>query len=185
ADSRARRAAQNALYHITHSLIRLLAPILSFTAEEVWRHLSQDENDSVFLHTWHTLPALHNAAEIRERWQKLRQVRARVQKQLEELRAVGSIGSSLAAEVELYAQGEMLSFLESFGDDLRFAFITSQARVVKGAHPEALRVLPSSHPKCQRCWHYRADVGADKNHASICGRCVSNLYGSGETRHFA
>jgi isoleucyl-tRNA synthetase len=193
-DSRARRAAQNALYHIAHSLTRLLAPILSFTGEEVWQHLSGNPDDSVFLHTWHKLPELRNAREIRERWQKLRQMRAAVQKRLEELRVAGSIGSSLAAEVELYAGGETLSYLKSFGDDLRFAFITSQARVSNGSHPEALpsgveglalRVMPSAHSKCERCWHYRADVGADKNHASICGRCVSNLYGSGESRHFA
>ncbi|HVS27703.1 MAG TPA: isoleucine--tRNA ligase [Burkholderiales bacterium] len=193
-DSRPRRAAQNALYHIAQSLARLLAPVLSFTAEEVWRELGKNENDSVFLHTWHQLPIPNAVARIRERWQKLRQLRGAVQKQLEELRVEGHIGSSLAAEVELYAEEKMLSYLKSFDDDLRFAFITSQARVVTGNHPEAmpagmdgvaLRVTPSPHPKCERCWHYRADVGADKNYPAICGRCVSNLYGSGEPRHFA
>ena len=193
-DSRARRAAQNALYHIAHSLTRLLAPILSFTAEEVWRELSKNENDSMFLHTWHKLPIPSDAVRIRERWRKLRQLRGTVQKRLEELRIAGKIGSSLAAEVELYAEGEMLSYLKSFEDDLRFAFITSHARVGTGTHPDAmsagmdgvaLRVMPSPHPKCGRCWHYRADVGADAKHPEICGRCVSNLYGSGEPRHFA
>ena len=193
-DSRARRTAQNALYHIAHSLTRLLAPVLSFTAEEAWRELSRNENDSVFLHTWHNLPVPNDAARIRERWRKLRQLRGAVQKQLEELRVAGKIGSSLAAEVELYAEGEMLSYLKSFGDDLRFAFITSRARVGQGRHPEALpsgvdglelRVMPSPHRKCGRCWHYRADVGADAKHPEICGRCVSNLYGSGEPRSFA
>ncbi|MGH8744171.1 MAG: isoleucine--tRNA ligase, partial [Burkholderiales bacterium] len=193
-DSRPRRAAQNALYHIAHSLVRLIAPILSFTAEEMWRELGKNENDSVFLHTWHKLPVANDAGRVRVRWQKLRQLRGAVQKQLEELRVAGKIGSSLAAEVELYVEGEMLSYLKSFGDDLRFAFITSQARVGHGLHPQALpsgvnglelRVVPSPHPKCERCWHYRADVGADAAHPQLCGRCVANLFGAGELRTHA
>jgi isoleucyl-tRNA synthetase len=120
--------------------------------------------------------------------------RSDVQKQLESLRVAGKIGSSLAGEVELYANGEEAQFLRSFDDDLRFVFITSQARVVHEALTEAvptalpgvkLAVAPSSHPKCERCWHYRPDVGSDREHPDICGRCVSNLFGAGEARSHA
>jgi isoleucyl-tRNA synthetase len=193
-NSAARRSAQNALYHMTHSLLRLMAPILSFTAEEAWSVLHKSSDDSVFLHTWHELPKVPNADALMQRWTKLRELRSSVQKQLEELRVAGKIGSSLAAEVELYAQGEGLAFLRSFDDDLRFAFITSQARVsdrqnahalASGIDSVAMLAAPSMHEKCERCWHYRADVGADPEHPTICARCVANLFGSGEPRVYA
>jgi isoleucyl-tRNA synthetase len=191
--SRARRSAQNALYHITHSLTRLLAPILSFTAQEVWEVLDRGEA-TVFEQTWydHAQPA--DADALRERWQRLRTLRSDVLKQLEALRVEGKIGSSLAGEVALHADGEAAEFLKSFDDDLRFVFITSQARVLDGgAHDASDTVLPgvklavaaSPHAKCERCWHYRADVGADPEHPEICARCTANLYGSGEVRTHA
>ncbi|BAN35940.1 isoleucyl-tRNA synthetase [Sulfuricella denitrificans skB26] len=194
ADSRARRSAQNALYHITHSLVRLMAPILSFTAEEVWQVLAKIPEDSVFLHTWNdVMPTQPEEDVIRQRWVQLRRVRADVQKQLEEVRVAGKIGSSLAAEVDLYAIGEIFDLLDSFGDDLRFVFITSQARLHQGGHPEAvageagvgIRVSASPEQKCERCWHYRADMGADAAKPGLCGRCVSNLHGEGEPRQYA
>ena len=188
ANSRARRSAQNALHHIAHSLVRLLAPILSFTAQEVWETLQPGEA-TVFEQSWYHHPLPDDAATLRERWTRLRRLRSDVQKKLEELRVAGSIGSSLAGEVELQAAGEALSFLKSFGDDLRFVFITSQARVVEGTAGQPtvldgvlLNVAATAHAKCERCWHYRADVGADAAHPDICGRCVSNLYGDGEPR---
>ena len=193
ADSRARRAAQNALYHITHSLTRLLAPILSFTAQEVWETLN-GADATVFEQTWYELELPADADVLRGRWQRLRALRSDVQKQLEALRIAGRIGSSLAGEVELYANGEEGEFLRSFGDDLRFVFITSQARVANDDAADAvdtvlpgvkLRAAPSGHAKCERCWHYRADVGADTAHPEICGRCVSNLVGTGEARTHA
>jgi isoleucyl-tRNA synthetase len=193
ADSRARRSAQNALYHITQSLTRLLAPILSFTAQEVWETLN-GQDASVFEHTWYEFDLPQDADALRSRWQRLRTLRSDVQKQLETLRVAGQIGSSLAAEVELHANGEEGEFLRSFDDDLRFVFITSKAAVVNGiAHEAAETALPgvevsahpSPHAKCERCWHYRADVGADPAHPEICGRCVENLYGKGEVRTHA
>ncbi len=193
-NSKARRAAQNALHHITHSLTRLMAPIMSFTAEEVWSIWRAVPDDSVFLHTWYVLPEIDGAAGLQERWTRLRAIRASVQKQLETLRADGQIGSSLAAEVTLYANGEQLPFLQSFGDDLRFVLITSQARVASGSTPQAIpsevadvavQATPSEQPKCVRCWHYRADVGGDATHPEICGRCVANLCGDGEPRTYA
>jgi isoleucyl-tRNA synthetase len=193
AASRARRSAQNALYHITQSLTRLLAPILSFTAQEAWETLNGGDA-CVFEQTWyeHALP--RDADALRERWAKLRALRSDVLKKLEELRVAGRIGSSLAGEVTLHANGEHAAFLRSFGDDLRFVFITSQARLAEMAPADAaptalpgvtLSVAPSPHQKCARCWHYRVDVGADAAHPGICGRCVSNLYGAGEPRSHA
>ena len=195
-DSRARRSAQTALYHISHSLLRLIAPILSFTAEEAWAVLARDEDDSIFLHTWHELPSLDEAEcrDLRSTWGRLRELRTGVQKRLEDLRAEGKIGSSLAAEVDLYARSDSgLGPLADFGDELRFVFLTSQARLHAGTHPDAqplldgvsLRVSPSPHKKCGRCWHYRSDVGLDPEHPEICGRCASNLFGTGEQRALA
>ncbi len=194
ADSAARRSAQNALYHLTQGLVRLMAPVLSFTAEEVWQALAGNAEDSVFLHTWDgVLPTQPEEDVIKQRWVQLRRVRADVQKQLEEVRAAGRIGSSLAAELDLYAIGEIFDLLDSFGDDLRFVFITSQARLHQGHHAEAaageagvgIRVSPSEREKCERCWHYRDDVGAHADHPTLCGRCASNLYGEGEARRHA
>jgi isoleucyl-tRNA synthetase len=193
AASRVRRSAQNALYHVAQSLLRLLAPILSFTAQEAWDTLNGTEA-SVFEQTWYDLELPADADALRRRWERLRSLRSDVQKQLEILRVGGHIGSSLGAEVELYANGEEGKFLRSFDDDLRFVFITSQARVADGAAAGAadtgfpavkLAVAPSPHPKCERCWHYRADVGSDAAHPDICGRCVANLYGAGEPRAHA
>jgi isoleucyl-tRNA synthetase len=190
AASRARRSAQNALYHITHSLTRLLAPILSFTAQEVWETLQSGEA-TVFEQTWYEHDLPRDADALRERWATLRVLRSEVQKKLEELRVAGKIGSSLAGEVELYANGTQAAFLRSFADDLKFVFITSQARLVdampSGAVPATLpevsiAVTSSAHPKCERCWHYRGDVGSDADHPQLCGRCVSNLFGVGESR---
>jgi isoleucyl-tRNA synthetase len=196
ADSPARRSAQTALYHIAHSLLRLIAPILSFTAGEAWAVLTDDSDDSIFLHTWHGLPSLEETAsrDLRSRWAGIRELRAGVQKRLEELRADGRIGSSLAAEVDLYTQSESgFGALAAHGEELRFVFLTSQTRLHAGTHPDAqplldgvsFRVLPSAHSKCARCWHYRADVGVDPAHPEICGRCVSNLFGTGEHRVLA
>jgi isoleucyl-tRNA synthetase len=193
ANSRARRSAQNALYHITQSLVRLMAPILSFTAEEAWEVLSGGAT-SVFEQTWYVSGLPHNPDGLRARWRKLRELRSDVLKQLEALRAAGKVGSSLQGEVELYANGESSEFLRSFADDLRFVFITSQARVKDGAAPDAvgtalpdvnIRVYPSTHAKCDRCWHYRPEVGANPEHPGLCGRCEANLYGAGEPRQYA
>ncbi|WON75158.1 isoleucine--tRNA ligase [Nitrosospira sp. Is2] len=182
-----RRSAQGALHHIAHSLVRLFAPILSFTAEEVWQSLIGATEDSVLLHTWHELPLQQDEEALMARWARIRQLRSQVQGRLEEARVRGEIGSSLAAAVEIHTSGEDFSLLDSLGDDLRLILVTSSARVSRSedSASEATRVTPSAHPKCERCWHYRADVGVDPSHPTICGRCVSNLYGSGEARRYA
>jgi len=186
-----RRSAQNALYHITHSLVKLFAPILSFTTEEVWQQLVNSTDDSVLLHTWHQFPEQPNTLPdtqiLLQRWRQLRELRTRVQKQLEDARTRGEIGSSLAAVVEIHATKENYLLLEMLGDDLRFVLITSEVylRQVDNAEKETITVTASSHPKCERCWHYQQDVGTDPSYPTLCGRCISNLIGSGESRHYA
>jgi isoleucyl-tRNA synthetase len=182
-----RRSAQSALYHIAHSLVRLFAPILSFTAEEVWQHLVGSAEDSVLLHTWHEFPIQQDEDPLIARWTRIRELRSQVQGRLEEARVRGEIGSSLAAAVEMHIAGEDFSLLDSLEDDLRLVLVTSSARVFgsEDSAREGTRVAPCAHPKCERCWHYREDVGVDPVHPTICGRCVSNLYGSGEVRRYA
>jgi isoleucyl-tRNA synthetase len=186
-NSAARRSAQNALYQITHSLARLIAPILSFTAEEVWEVLSGKNDSSVFLDEWHQFPDAQLNGDAIAAWLKIEAWRAKVNKQLEEARAVGLIGSALAAEVDVYVAGEDYGVLARLGEDLRLVFITSRATVHRVATEAEghIDVSASLHDKCERCWHYREDVGADAQHATLCGRCVSNLYGSGEARKYA
>jgi isoleucyl-tRNA synthetase len=187
AGSRARRSAQTALHHITHSLVRLLAPILSFTAEELWAAFTGSKDDSVFFQTWHALPEVAGAERLLAKWTRLRELRGPVRKSIEDLRAAGKVGSSLQAEVEWRANGADYELLADLGDDLRFVLLTSAARVTRAARAEAegVSVAPSAHAKCERCWHYRADVGADPAHAQLCGRCVANLFGAGEPRAYA
>jgi isoleucyl-tRNA synthetase len=185
-NSRVRRSAQNALYHISQSLIRIMAPILSFTAEEAWRTFIGDDQRSIFEETLYELPAVTVDETFRNRWSDIRQLRDIVTKNLEAKRELKQIGSSLAAELDIEASGAMYESLARLGDELRFVLITSRATVrrVEGVGIRAV-VRPSEHPKCERCWHWRADVGADPKHPGICGRCVSNLLGAGEPRRFA
>ena len=184
ADSPARRAAQNALWHILQTLTRLMAPILSFTAEEIHGLPAGDADDSVFFHTWHDLPAQDGEAALLERWARIRAVRSQVQKHLEDLRVAGTIGSSLQAEVTLHARPETQADLAGLGDDLRFVLIVSAARV-RPATEDRIEASASAHAKCERCWHYRDDIGRNAEHPALCGRCVSNLFGAGESRQHA
>ena len=181
ADSKARRSAQNALYHVTQSLLRLMAPILSFTAEEAWKLAGKGE--SVFLATWHELPHIADAEALLERWLLIRAARGDVQKELEALRAAGKIGSSLQARVEVHASSETYRALSALGEDLKFVLITSEARVIE-AVPGEERVVaaPVEAGKCERCWHWRSDVGKEASHPGLCGRCIENLFGAGEPR---
>ena len=186
-NSTARRSAQNALHHIANCLVRLMAPVLSFTAEEAWPALGGKEDDSVFQGVWYGLPDAQLDGAGISAWSRIKTVRAKVNKQLEEARTAGLIGSALAAEVDVYIAAEEYKILNRLGDDLRLVFITSRATVhqVSSANEERIVVTPSAHAKCERCWHYRADVGSDAQHPQICGRCVSNLFGAGEVRKYA
>ncbi len=185
-NSKARRSAQNALYHITHSLARLIAPILSFTGEEVWATLSNNQETSVFEQLWYELPDSGLDGEMVNAWWDIRAVREQVNKKLEDQRAAGTIGSALQAEVDVYAPPATFKLLSRLGDDLRLVLITSRANVhLREGGELEIKVTPSSHTKCDRCWHYRADVGSDVAHPTLCGRCVSNLFGNGEARKYA
>ncbi len=191
AKSASRRSAQSALYHITYSLVRLFAPILSFTAEEAWEQLTAVPGDSVFLQVWHRFPADAQSPvetdKLLQRWNRLRQLRSRVQKKLEEARAQGAIGSSLAAIVDIHATGEDFALLNSLGNDLRFVMITSEVRLHQAptAEEDNITVTASLHAKCERCWHYCQDVGHNADHPTLCNRCISNFHGTGELRHHA
>jgi isoleucyl-tRNA synthetase len=185
--SHARRAAQTTLHHITQSMLRLMAPILSFTANEVWQTLGLADEHSVFEELWYDLPAHGLSAERIQAWQAVIASRADAAKEIEVLRATGQVGSSLQAELEFHVAEASYTALNSLGDDLRLVMITSAARVYKvpSANEQKIIVSASKHLKCDRCWHYRADVGADSAHPTICARCVSNLFGTGEARHYA
>jgi isoleucyl-tRNA synthetase len=184
--SQARRSAQNALWHITQGLLRLMAPILSFTAEEAWS-VFQPGNATILTETYYDYPEVAGGGALIHRWNALRAARSDVLKVLEEARAAKTIGSSLQAEVRIAASGAKLALLESLGDDLRFVLITSAAHVSAAADAagEHVTVAPSGHGKCERCWHYREDVGQDPAYPDICGRCVASLAGEGEPRQFA
>jgi isoleucyl-tRNA synthetase len=184
-NSRARRSAQSALWHILQTVTRLMAPILSFTAEEIWATLKQ--GDSVMLDTWHPLPAQAEESALVARWQAIRAVRASAGKFMEDLRTEGKIGSSLQAEVTITASGPEYEVLASLGDDLRFVLLCSKTvlRQCSDGTAMSIEVVASSNMKCGRCWHWRDDVGRDAAHPDLCGRCVSNLHGAGEAREFA
>ncbi|WP_199152907.1 isoleucine--tRNA ligase [Chromobacterium sp. ASV23] len=183
ADSRARRSAQTALYHITRSLLLMVAPILCFTADEAWNVLVDSEEESTLFHIWHEFPA--QAVEREEalsiKWQAIRELRAVVNKEIEELRSADKLGSSLQAEVEIDAPADLARQLLSLGEELKFVLIVSKVTVREAAEL-AIRVSPAAHEKCERCWHYRADVGSHAGHGAVCGRCVDNLDGQGEQR---
>ena len=190
--SHARRSAQTAIWHITQSLLRLIAPTLSFTAEEAWATFASKEayaasDETIFTQTYYTLPAVADGDALLAKYAVLRSIRNDVTKQLEEVRVGGSIGSSLQAEVVIKATADKFAALNSLGDDLKFAFITSAAtaELVATEAEESVVVNASKYQKCERCWHYRADVGVNADHATLCGRCVSNLFGQGEARRFA
>jgi isoleucyl-tRNA synthetase len=185
-NSHARRAAQSAVHHITHTMMRLMAPILSFTADEVWQTLGLDKEATVFEELWYDLPA-HGLSDAQiQDWKNIIEVRALANKAIEEKRSAGEVGSSLQAEISIVVDGVIYDSLARIEDALRFVLITSQAKVEKQSGSGlTFKVAASKHTKCDRCWHYREDVGATAEHPTICGRCVSNLFGAGERRQYA
>ena len=195
ADSLARRSCQTALYHIAESMLRWLAPILSFTMEEAWEMLPGERPLSVFMTEWYDIPGAAKDVDID--WDTVLHVREAVSRVLEGLRKDNAIGSSLDAEVQLYADDDMYDKLAMLGDELRFALITSYASIHKSADKPSDAVTDEEapglyisasrveHEKCERCWHRREDVGANEEHPTLCGRCVINVAGDGEDRHYA
>ncbi|MDT8451235.1 MAG: isoleucine--tRNA ligase [Gammaproteobacteria bacterium] len=201
ADSIARRSAQTALYHIIEAMNRWLAPILSFTAEDIWKQIPGERTGSILLEGWYQelLPLPADEAMNMDFWQNILETRSAVGKQLESLRNENKIGSSLDAEVVLYCEGGLYNQLNQLEDELRFVLITSAARVetlasatddcvaATLANGDIIKISaqPSPHPKCVRCWHHREDVGRHTEHPELCGRCVENVAGDGEHRRFA
>jgi len=185
ANSLARRSAQTALWQITQAMLRWMAPFLSFTAEEAWAVLGAegktpvDTKESIFMDTYVNFDAPDTA--LLAKWSRIREIREAVNKDIETLRAAGQVGSSLQANVTLTVPGADHAILSSLGDDLKFVFITSAITLVAGGAVSA-GVSTSNAVKCERCWHYRDDIGADAAHPTLCGRCTSNLYGEGEQR---
>jgi len=177
--SLARRSAQTALHQITHAMLRWMAPFLSFTAEEAWPVLAGAQNQgSIFFETFAQLPAVDES--LLAKWSRVRAVRETVNKEIETVRTAGGVGSSLQATVKLTVPADDHAVLASLGDDLKFVFIVSQVALLEG--DAKVEVIPASAAKCERCWHYRDDVGVDTARPTLCGRCVSNLFGAGEVR---
>ncbi|GHE22614.1 isoleucine--tRNA ligase [Halomonas urumqiensis] len=198
ADSLARRSAQSALYHVVEALARWVAPILSFTAEEIFENIPGTRGDSVLLEEYYPgLGTLAGDAEMgRDFWEQVLEVKQAVNKCLEDARNAKTIKGSLAAEVTLYVDDALHATLAKLGDELRFVMLTSevtlaplsQATGAEATELDGLKVAvaASLHTKCERCWHHREDVGSHPGHDDLCGRCVSNLPdGPGETRHYA
>jgi isoleucyl-tRNA synthetase len=197
ATSAARRSAQTAMYHVAEAMVRWLAPILSFTAEEIWKYLPGTRDESVLLATWWALPAVLASKAID--WDAVIALKTDVSRELEQLRAAGKLGAPLEAAVDVYLDEVQHRRMAAIGDELRFVLITSSARLLPAADRPADAVPATSvaktgawitvgvldAPKCARCWHRRPDVGVDPRHPEICARCVSNLDGPGETRHYA
>ena len=194
ASSKARLSAQTAMNHILESLVRCLAPILSFTAEEIWGHMSGEREDSVLFSTrYDALDTLTSDEKADADWASIIAIRNEVSKQIETLRVAGEIGSALDANVTLYADETQIKLLEMLGDELRFVLITSQASfssidqatdTAVATDIDGLKVAVNALTdyKCVRCWHRRPDVGSHAEHPELCGRCISNVDGDGETR---
>ena len=200
ADSRARRSCQTAQYLIGDAMTRWIAPILSFTADEIWEHLpGEREPMGVFTAEWSDrLFAYDHATIPLEVWKTVEPVRTEALRQLEILRQQGDIGAGLDADVKVHADSAILDRLAALGDELRFVMITSSVSLSPLAATQAdaavklsdgsrfaVAVSPSPHAKCVRCWHHRDDVGSHAQHPELCGRCVENIDGSGESRRFA
>ena len=198
ADGLPRRSAQTALYHAVEALVRWIAPILSYTADELWQHLPGERGDTIFLERWYDglFTADADGAMNAEYWSTILAVKTAVNKQIELARKEGTVGSSLDAEVVLYCSAELKAALDQLQNELRFVLITSSATVKldDGADADVLpgevdglrvKVAKSPHEKCERCWHHLEDVGQHTEHATLCGRCVENIEGEGETRLFA
>lgn len=196
-NSGARRSAQMAMYHILSALVRWLAPILSFTAEEIWRHLPGEKSGSIFLETWYNnFPVQKTSPEISDYWKQIIQIRNEVMKGVAILRTAEKIGAALEVEVDLYCDEKNLAILKKIESELHFVFIVSSVTLHATSQSDTdhrvtsiagikMRILPSKHAKCIRCWHHQANVNTHDRHPELCGRCIENIDGIGELRYYA
>ena len=193
ADSLARRSAQTAMYHLIETMTRWMAPILSYTADELWEHIPGNRAESVQLDVWYDIPRAKATSMTADYWTQIMAVKQAVNKSLEVQRSEGLIGGSLSAEITLYAASELHAQLLQLGDELRFVLLTSKASLVAGENGGVetelaglrLDIHATEHVKCERCWHHREDVGVVAAEPELCGRCVDNVSGAGEVRKFA
>ena len=192
--SLAHKSCQTALYHIVHAVCRWFTPVLSFTSFEIWKQIPGVTEDTIFWETWYEglFAADENSVISEDDWKTIDAVKTESNKQIELMRKDGGIGGSLEAEVTLHASDSIADVLDKLEDELRFVLITSQAKVVRGQGGSeteleglGLEIVASVHEKCDRCWHRREDVGQNESHPSLCGRCVTNVDGEGETRLYA
>ncbi|HTH67737.1 MAG TPA: isoleucine--tRNA ligase [Rhodanobacter sp.] len=197
-DSRGRRSAQSAMYRIAEALVRWLAPVLSFTAEEIWQQLPGERGDSVLFETWYDgLAATQNSPEQRRYWTDLLAIRDTASRVLEGMRKAGQIGAALEAKLAIHADEATVARYAPAIDELRFFFITSDVRLdLAGGQPESavltelegadvwVSATVSEAAKCIRCWHRRDDVGSHAEHPELCGRCIGNIEGPGEDRRW-
>lgn len=194
AGSLAHKSCQTALYHIMQAIVRWFMPVMSFTAQELWPHIPGNDKDTIFWETWYE-GLFANDADANlgdEDWKTIAKVKDEVNRKIEGMRKTAGIGSSLEAEVTLYVNNNLADCLEKLENELRFVLITSQAKVVRGQGGDSseleglsIEVIASVHQKCERCWHRREDLGVDDKHPELCGRCVENVDGNGEVRHYA
>jgi len=194
AKHKVRRSAQSALYHVVQALVRWIAPILSFTAEEIWSFIPGEKGASVFLTTWYEpLESMAFSSEFKPVfWQQMVAIRNAVNKEIEKARQSGKVGSSLEVKLILRGSEELTEALCRLGDELRFLLMTSEAEVLpfsdqpgsSDAEAFMIKVERSEHDKCGRCWHFRPTVGQNEAHPSLCDRCVENIEGQGEVRQY-
>jgi isoleucyl-tRNA synthetase len=194
-DALARRSAQTALQYVIEAMVRWIAPILSFTADEIWKEIAGEREANVFVAEWYQLPAMPADSFADSYWGLIAQVKDAVNKVLEARRTAGEVGGSLGAEVILYCDEKLQDELSKLANELRFVLITSTAEIRPLAEAQnaevtdvaglQVAVKKSEHAKCERCWHHRADVGANTAHPTVCLRCVENVDGAGELRQFA
>ena len=184
-NSHARRSAQTALFHITQSLIRLMAPVLSFTAEELWNVVNKDNKSTIFVENWYKLPNHGLSKQDLFRWQQAIDIRNLANKKIEALREEGIVGSSLQAELKISAPSDIYKSLSFFDNELKYILITSSSSLEESQKDLEIEVSASRSKKCERCWHYVEDIGRNSEHPTICKRCISNLFEEGENRKHA
>ncbi len=192
-----RRSSQTALYYILEALVRWLAPILSFTSDEIWQHMPGERGISVFLSTWFTLPVIQLSADLDlDFWDSLLNIRMSVNKALETARNTGILGSSLEAHISIYAQENLLTRLSRIASELHFVLMVSKVSLYPiDKKPENssstdleglyIWVAASTDPKCERCWNLDSSVDDNSKYPKMCGRCVLNVEGMGEERQYA
>ncbi len=196
-DSKARLSAQTAMHHILQALIRWMTPIMTYTADEIWKLLGNEEN--ILFEQWYDIPQVdENSQWPDKKWDAIREIRNANTKLLEQLRGAGDIGSSLDADVTIYASEEKYTELKDINDELRFVLITSAAKILPlsekpddavecDIEEEKVFIVAqvAKGEKCTRCWHKRESVGANDKHPELCGRCITNVDGDGEQRAYA